>query len=132
MPLQQSNLVEKRVDLPTSKDVPDEQKEYAVIEVGELTGGDMIYIEDFETKSPLSILTQVLPHRIKEWNVKDTDGSVAEINFNTVRRLPTEDLVFLIAAIVPNDDNGVQINVQQLDSEQKKSSSDSSTPPLTA
>lgn len=98
MPLiAQDTLKPKKIFLPTSKDLAEEEKEWVVLEVGEILGADVIDMDSFESVTAFKY--HILCNRLLEWNVKDTDGEVAKINKDTVKRLPFEDLAFLMKEV---------------------------------
>jgi hypothetical protein len=102
--------------LPSSNDLPEDQKEWVTLRVGQLLGGDILRsISDVE-----SMMLSVLVGRIVEWNVRDLEGNVAAITAENVSMLPMEDLTFLLEKFKGDEeaatskDPKVQIPINEL------------------
>jgi len=103
MPLQKSNEGNyKKVFLPSSKDLAEDQKEWVVLEVGPMMGADMLEADTFD--KPIGFKFEVLISRMQEWNVRDTDGEVAKMTPENIKRLNVEDLAYLITHMESKDD----------------------------
>jgi hypothetical protein len=103
MPLLPSDLLKPtKFILPTSKDLPEAEQEWAVVEVGPILGED--FVKSANLTSASAYTYEILVNRILEWNVLDTDGTPALISTETVRRLPMEDLTFLMAEAIKGNE----------------------------
>lgn len=94
MPQLSKPLEKKKVFLPSTKEAADADKAWIVMEVGAITGGDMMSVGDFSNSAGITL--QILAARILEWNFTDMNGTVDEINIDSVKRLDPVDLAFLI------------------------------------
>lgn len=104
MPLQKKNEI-KKLTLPTSKDLPEAEKEWIVCEVGPLSGGDVIQMDNFRDYN--DFMLNVLTRRIVEWNVKDGDA-IAKLTIDNVRQLPVDDMKFLIGELLEGQEGGAE------------------------
>jgi len=87
----------KKVWLPSSANEPiEDDKGWAVIETGAIKAGDVLYMDASSTKYGMAFNMMLLAQRIKEWNIKDASGAVAEISLDTVKQLDLEDVTVLI------------------------------------
>ena len=94
MPLSKSNEI-KQLFLPTSKDLPEGDKEWVTIEVGPILGGDILNVAG-NTDSSEMMLTMLLK-RIKEWNVRDINNDIAPLSTESIKHLSMDDLSFLLS-----------------------------------
>jgi hypothetical protein len=97
MPLVTSEQLEKMF-LPTSESLPESEKEWVVMDVSPLRGGDLESVTSFDDDNVLKFYGQIVSGRIREWNVTD-NGVVADITPDNVKRLPFEDLAHLYSKI---------------------------------
>lgn len=98
MPLVAKDILKpKKIYLPSSADLPEEEKEWVVLEMGPMIGSDVVIVENFTTASGFQF--DILAHRLLEWNVRDLDGDVAATTKDNIRRLPKDDLMFLMTEV---------------------------------
>lgn len=89
----------KKIYLSSSADLPEDKKEYVVMDVSPLKGGDLASIEDYQNAMVVNI--QICAGRIREWNIydgvdEDNQPKLAEINKVNVARLSFGDLAHLV------------------------------------
>ena len=97
MPLMKSNEI-KQLNLPSSDGVPEGDKEWVMLEVGPILGGDLF--GSTASKDPSSLTINILAKRIKEWSVRGIDGEIAPISVESLSHLSVIDLAFLLDEFV--------------------------------
>ncbi len=110
MPQLSKNTEVAQFFLPTTKTAPDADKAWVKLEVGAVTAGDLIGLND--DTGAIEATVKLLATRIKEWNFTEADGQPVPITEATVRRLDMEDFGYLASK--------VKTDVATLSDEQKK------------
>lgn len=114
MPLIDETTERKQLFLPSSADLPEADKEWVVLDVGPITGKDLLTLDT--VTNTITYKFNILCERLVEWSVKDANGDVAEIKPDNIRKLPVDDLIFLIGefdkkAGIDSDPKGLKITV---------------------
>lgn len=99
MPLLKPNEI-KQLTLPSSDDLPDGDKEWVMLEVGPILGGDLF--SSTTSKDPSALTINILAKRIKEWSVRGVDGNIAPITVDSLSHLNITDLAFLLNEFIGN------------------------------
>ena len=100
MPTLQKKSKIERFYLPSTKDLPEDQKAFVDMETGKLTAGDIVGVD--VKAGEVEIGVRMLASRIKGWNFTDEQGNPLEVNFETVQLIDMEDFAFL-AQKIPQD-----------------------------
>lgn len=90
------NLAKKTVDirrvyLPSTKDLPQDQQAWVELQVGKMTTEDMLVLDEEDTEHDAQATAKVLSNRIKAWNFTEEDGTDIEISYEAVCRLDPVD-----------------------------------------
>lgn len=83
----------KKIYLPSTNDLAENEKAWVVLRLGKLLGGDIAEVTDFTSNAKVSL--GVLASRIQEWNFED-NGQPVPINFENVCRMEGEDIGHLL------------------------------------
>lgn len=88
---QQSKV--NRYILPSTKHLPEEQREWVDMDVSKSNTTDIEHMGSQVTE--VQAMLHTLVNRIKAWSYTDVQGQACEINYDTMRLIQTEDFVYL-------------------------------------
>jgi hypothetical protein len=117
MPQLGNEEINQQIILPSTLDLPEDQRAWVVMDVSPNKAGDYYNINNMVVGH---ITFAVLLERIKDWNYQDAEGEKLPITLDTLKRLNAQDFQFLQEQIASGSDN-------KLDDTQKKTSLDSSS-----
>lgn len=100
MPVLKDKSEIKRVYLPSTESLPEEQKAFVDMEVGPMTTADIVGLDTNAGEVEMGV--RMLAARIKGWNFTDEAGNEIEINFDNVKKLDIEDFTFLAEKLPQN------------------------------
>jgi hypothetical protein len=86
-----------RLELPSSKDKPEAERDWVVFKDGVLTAGDMAGIT--QEVQGISFMYPIVTARIVEWSFTKDDGEREDITEENVRRMNPEDFTFLMQRV---------------------------------
>jgi hypothetical protein len=98
-------------------DVPTSEQAWVKMDVGEVTGGEVIEVVNEDGLTPGKVAINMLTERIKEWNFTTPDGQTEAITVANVRRMDAGDLGYLVQKLA----GAAKLGGQQLSDDQKKS-----------
>ena len=110
----------EKIVLPSTSSLPQDQQAWVVMDVSANKAGDY-YNVDSMTAGHMTFA--VLQERIREWNYQDAQGQTVPITVENLKRLNRDDFAFLQTKI----SDGTS---EKMSDDQKKTSSDTSSPPV--
>jgi hypothetical protein len=108
MPLLETERLQKII-LPSTANLPADQQEWVVMDISQLKGADLDAIDENAEKNIMKFFGQIVTLRIREWNVTEANGELAELSAENIGRLPLEDRAHLYAQIDQNGGEQVQL-----------------------
>ena len=105
----------ERIELPSTLELLEAERDWVDLDVGPLTGGE---VEDMDgsTDSDIHKSFVMLVDRIRDWSFTKNDAvTKAEITVGNLRELPTSDITFLVQKL--------KLDTKGLGKDEKKDSS---------
>lgn len=93
MPVLEKKSELKRIYLPSTSHLPEDQQAFIDLEVGKMTTGDIVGIDTSASEVEMGVI--MLVNRIKGWNFTDSNGNELEINLKNVQLLDVQDFTRL-------------------------------------
>lgn len=102
----QVNLKEpEQIILPSTKDLPEDQQAWVVMDVSPRRAGDLALVDRSMTDGEVGLA--VIAGRIKEWNYTDANGKVFPITTETVGDIIGQDDFQYLATRMGSSEGGL-------------------------
>ena len=107
----------KRLVLPSTKHLPEEEQAWIEMDVSPRKAGDYLF-----ANSPIAgeITFAIILSRIKDWNYTELNGDPVPVTIDAIKLLDAEDFRFLQDQIIADED-------RRMSAEEKKDLSDTSS-----